>query len=983
MKLSVSISALGDWRTARALDEKIVEVYSRTLPDDAPDLQLARENLAGALYSLGDLHGARALEENVYEIRSRTLPDDHPELQDVRQDLATTIAALGDLERAQALFEKVVEVYSRTLAADDLELQRARLNLAATLAVRGDLGDARVLNERVLEVFSRTLPDDHPDLQTVRQNLSGLLSSLGDLRGARALQEKVLEVRSRTLSDDHPDLQAARINLASTLYSLGDLQGARALGEKVLDVRSRTLPEDHPDLQSARHSLAVVLGDLGDVQSARALEEKALEICSRTLPDDHPDVQWARAGLARTMRAEGDLEHARALEEKVLDVRSRTLPDDHPDLQAARQDLALTIALQRARASGKDGRDEKEAGAPWRALCVELLAAQCRSQSAAARTALLQAPAREAESSCQSMAGGLDYAISFSLGLGALDPSPELQAPCFMLSETTRAASLGSAAFMRLAAASPEYAALRDELGKRSEDLANRVQEGTTSEEFRTALFRREKTERDLIALARKLSGEKPLEWTVDAIAGTLAEHDVVVAFRRYSFTSVSSAKSNPADSVAHSEGEGAPKATSAESLCAFVLRPTPKTDASSASAPTLSLVDLGPMDTIERAVHAWRAAIGVGLERGIGAARRSDDELRGPGLELRKLVFDPLLDRIGSSDHVLVVLDDVLHLVPLEALPLSESGELIGDRLRIETRTTLLERLSPRSVGSGESLIAFGGAAFNSEAVALTADDAGSVDEKVPARVSSLLRGTSWEWGFPPLPETGEEVMSIGALHAEVFENGPEVVLQKHKASRQALQALAPKARWLHIATHGWFAPESIRSWKDMEPLDKFTGLGTRGSGEEQVKGMSPMLLCGLALAGANLPENAVNRVPGLITAEEMSALDLSRCELAVLSACDTNVGEHRAGQGVHSLQMALQMAGARSVITSLWKVPDEATRELMVDFYRRLWVERKPKWQALWEAKKKLREAKDERGVPKYSTRDWAAWVLTGDPN
>jgi CHAT domain-containing protein len=110
----------------------------------------------------------------------------------------------------------------------------------------------------------------------------------------------------------------------------------------------------------------------------------------------------------------------------------------------------------------------------------------------------------------------------------------------------------------------------------------------------------------------------------------------------------------------------------------------------------------------------------------------------------------------------------------------------------------------------------------------------------------------------------------------------------------------------------------------------------------------------------------------------------DFSRhADALLLSACDTNVGERRAGQGVASLQKALQMAGARSVIRSLWKVPDEATKDLMLDFYRRLWVEKKPKHQALWEAKRRLREAIDERGLPKYTTRDWAAWVLTGKPD
>jgi CHAT domain-containing protein len=101
------------------------------------------------------------------------------------------------------------------------------------------------------------------------------------------------------------------------------------------------------------------------------------------------------------------------------------------------------------------------------------------------------------------------------------------------------------------------------------------------------------------------------------------------------------------------------------------------------------------------------------------------------------------------------------------------------------------------------------------------------------------------------------------------------------------------------------------------------------------------------------------------------------------VLSACDTSVGERRAGLGVASLQRALQMAGARAVITSRWKVPDEATKELMLEFYRRLWIEKEPKEGALAGAKRKLRETKDEKGRPKYATRDWAGWMLTGEPD
>ena len=79
-----------------------------------------------------------------------------------------------------------------------------------------------------------------------------------------------------------------------------------------------------------------------------------------------------------------------------------------------------------------------------------------------------------------------------------------------------------------------------------------------------------------------------------------------------------------------------------------------------------------------------------------------------------------------------------------------------------------------------------------------------------------------------------------------------------------------------------------------------------------------------------------------GIITAEELVILKLSNCELAVLSACGTNVGIRRAGQGIQSLQSALHAAGARTSLTSPWKVDDAAPRRLMELFYTRLWEEK-----------------------------------------
>ena len=982
---------LGDLEGARVLQEAVLEVQSQTLPPDHPDLQMGRSNLAATLSMLGDLRRARALQEAVLEVRSRILPEGHPDLQTARGNLAVTTKRLGDLHGARALEEAVLEARSRTLPADHPDLQTARGNLGATLGLLGDLQGARALQESVLEYRSRTLRGDHPDLQQARSHLALTLYMLGDLQGARALEEAVLEVYSRTLPADHPDLQTMRGNLAVTMRRLGDLTGARALEEAVLEVRSRTQPADHPDLQTARLNLAMTRKAFGDLPGARALEEAVLEVSTRTLPADHPDLQMTRANLAATLHDLGDLEGARTLEEAVLEVRSRTLPADHPDLQSARGNLSVTLAglaASAARSGENEGEGEgrgrnRTAEGEWtRALA--LVSEGASGAGAVARAALGSSAAREAEERVSSRVNlPLARALSFAAGLGEFERSETLFARAFELSEASRAAGLAGATLARAPIEPAERERLGAEIRAAGEELAGLAQRGATREEYHLARARRETAERELLALARARAreGVGALEFDAERLARALGAKRAVVGFRRYARSWLEATESAGEPEVVQFE------LRSRASLGAFVLR-------SAEGEAHLEFVDLGAVADVEPLVVAWREAIRATPERGLGLAASAEDPALALGRRLRSAVWDPLVQHLGDAERVVVALDDVLHLVPLDALPLTEGVELVGDRWRIETRLALWELLDgPRPASERVALVSLGGASFNSEPkhleeADLAALEAAPDDPTAPAGTLALamLRGGPWERGFAPLSYTRLEARGLADLFEEAFaerfvDGAPARVLERAFASREALVEAAPKARYLHVATHGWFAPESIRSWADVP--DEGESPSQRRSGEDTVRGMSPMLLCGLALAGANLPPNAAGRVPGLVTAEELSGFDLTGCELAVLSACDTNVGERRAGQGVASLQKALHMAGARSVITSLWKVPDEATSELMLDFYRRLWVEKKPKHQALWEAKLRLRNARDERGEPLHTTRDWAAWVLTGDPN
>lgn len=882
-------------------------------------------------YRQGELELALASSETALATRRHHLPRGHALYRGGLNNLAICYSALGRPRETLELLQEHAELCERSLPADSRDLIGARYKLAQAWRDVGETEVAMRIVRAQLGLLERLHPDDGELIGLGRSRLADYAMSASDFSTARALYERTLADAEQ--GEDQLAVAYQQANLGWLMWLQGDPAAARPLQEQALRGVLEKRGPDELEVQRVRVLLAMTLSALGDHEAALALEEQAFAAMSEKLAPDHPKLLAVRSNLAISLCHLGRYEAGRELLEGTVALLEGSVPDDDETLLGARRGLALALTctgdfasakeliadVDRIRARSLPADDPTREATRTSVLGIAMhgsdraeVIALIRALTATridtfAKSARVLAP-REVASLMTINADALDWSLSFGAGYGAFESSAEVDEDVFAAIEATRAVELASARILRGTASSASLRALREMARAWAQDVARLANSGD-GEQLARAVRERDRTQRELLAELSALDGSIAVRPTPAAIGASLASERAAVSYWRYH----------------RARGGNVLEPTATESFVAFVVR----------SGGDLRRFELGDASTIASAVEAWRAALLA--DEGSGDA----SELRRAGARLRELVLDPLAPALEGAQRIDVALDDVLHAIALDALP--REGGYVGDALDVRVHAALSELLLERPAARpARELVVFGGIDF----------------------------GTANQ-GFLALPNSGDEARAIASLFEERHGDDEAVQLVSGAAaSREELERLAPRARYLHLATHGYFAADNATSTADTRSS---AGAGGSRFGE-QVLGLSPMSLCGLALADANRPADVYGKRPGLLTAEELAAFDLGGCELAVLSACDTNVGVRRAGQGVQSLQKALHMAGARTVVTSLWQVGDAATRELMTSFYRHVWIDGRTPARALWEAKRELR-------ARRAKLRDWAGWVLSGE--
>lgn len=373
----------------------------------------------------------------------------------------------------------------------------------------------------------------------------------------------------------------------------------------------------------------------------------------------------------------------------------------------------------------------------------------------------------------------------------------------------------------------------------------------------------------------------------------------------------------------------------------------------------TAAWKDLGPAEETDRLVNSWRTELAASFEQKADEASSTaaTAALARAGEALRQAIWDPVARHLAGATLILIVPDGALHQVDFAALAVAGGRFLVEEvppMQLLSAARDLLERRSdpdgaarPRSHG----VLALGSPDFNARVSGTTAGTDGLGVLRGGAESCAALRDVDWA----PLPEAIREVEAITSI---MKDREPVTALTGAQATVEALLRQASGRRILHIATHGFF-------------------LGSCGEAAA-----NPLLLSGLVLAGANATEEGEGsrvRGEGILTAEGIAAADLRSVDLAVLSACDTGRGEVAVGEGVFGLRRALEIAGVRTVVMSLWPVPDRQARRWMVDFYRAHVIDGATPSDAARRASLTLLEDLRARSLPTHPYM-WTGFVVAG---
>jgi len=916
--LAILYRVMGQYEKAEPLYLESKAIREKALGREHPDYAASLNNLAILYENTGQYEKAETLYLETKSIREKALGREHSDYAASLNNLAIVYENTGQYEKAEPLYLESKAIREKALGREHPDYAASLNNLAGLYRVMGQYEQAEPLYLESKAIREKALGREHPDYAASLNNLAILYRVMGQYEKAEPLYLESKAIREKALGREHPDYAASLNNLAGLYQVMGQYEKAEPLYLESKAIREKALGREHPDYAASLNNLAILYDNMGQYEQAEPLNLESKAIREKTLGREHPDYAASLQNLAVLYQDMGQYEKAEPLYLESKAIREKALGRESPDYAESLNNLAGLYRIM--------GQYEKV-----EPLLLELSTVNMRL----IEQALHHLSESELNNYLDKFSNGQNQTLSFT----QIADSKKMISVCYDNSLFYKGFLLQSVGRIKQLALSDAGTAEKYTLLKGyhrrlatqyAQPIAKRDSALVAQLEVKANDFEKD--------LARTVAGwsqaNKQVTW--QEVQAALKPGEVAVEFVSYRFYQK--------------------KLTDSTMYAALIL--LPGTD----SPQFIPLFE-------EREIAALFKNKGARKSDYVNTLYTNSAQTTGGQKNLYQAIWQPLETALAGAKTVYFSPAGLLHRINFNAIS-GQDGKPLADRIRLvqlsSTRQIALPQPLANAAASPDAML-FGGIDYEPDSLnkspALIPQDYAHTREDIDFEdADSTLRGGTWGY----LPWTEKEVNSLQGILKQA---GLKPILNKGADGSEevfkSIGAAGASPRVLHLATHGYFFPDPKRL-----PQQAATGASAFKGAEH------PMIRSGLILAGGNYAWKTgkpfrPDREDGVVTAYEISQMNLSNTELVVLSACETGLGDIEGNEGVYGLQRALKIAGAKYVVMSLWQVPDAQTQELMTVFYTN-WLSRKmPIPEAFDAAQKTMREKYEH---PFF----WAGFIL-----
>ena len=790
---------------------------------------------------------------------------------------------LGGLVLAQGRFLEADSLYARCLAVRRRILGKEHPKVANTLDQlglsaydQGRFADAEDYATRALSILERVSSSDRTDLIMALNNLARTLDAQRRYARAEETYERALSLSQAAFGPDHLYVASELTNLGILCWRQHKNTEAESHYRAALDIYSRKLDSQDPTLAYVLRALGAVCEEQNRFADAEQFHRRALAVDSAAFGLNHPQTAVDLSNMGTFYLRVKNLPLAERYLERAVAVLEQTTGPNHPDLASLLSNLSCVYQ--------EEERWDEAQSLERRAYVIRRRNFRDGFDVLSEENALLYSGLMREEAARM---------VSLLLRQGGPTVRDRKEIAGIILATKGQ---VSDGMFIRHRFYSEQsdlslqpYVDSLNDVRTRLAELMVRGVEDSDPADYRAEIARatltKNRLESDLARRSASVRRDNELwELDVEQVANTLPPRSALIEFYRYE----------------HDTGDERTE----ERYLAVAMTP----------AGGIYLFPLGNAGVVDSAAAGFQSHFQSPESATQDAYREVNDALY-------PLIWEPLEVVAGAAETVFIAPDGALNGVSFAAL-MDKNGRYLIEKYAIHylmSGRDVLRLAGGEEAAPGQGFLAFGDPDFDHSVAPRPREGSKSYGGKAPAAAYARR-------GIPAIPaEKGRlRVSRLSATRREVEtaaeswqrgNAGPVKVFLGAEAGEESFKQECSGWRVIHVATHGFYRRDS-------------TTAATAGN---------PLLRSGLLLAGANMHGSKGKRPhdDGFLTAEEVAQLNLTGTGLVVLSACVTGLGDVETGEGVYGLRRAFQIAGARTILCTLWPVPDQATAELMSDLY------------------------------------------------